>query len=221
MVYALGTPKRHPKSGFYLFRKRVPEQLRESVGKREIKFSLRTRDPVVARIRNLEEMARLERAWSGADVATADRFARSIAHLHRGTSKSTPGSTPGSTLAPVADHSEVEPAALAEPAKDPAPLRQIFSSYAKEAELAPSTVKRWTPVVERLILHLGHDDAARVTRAEIVAWKDALLESGMSNITVRDVYLASIKATLQFAVDQGTLSENPAAGIKVRVREAL
>jgi hypothetical protein len=44
MVYALGTPKRHPKSGFYLFRKRVPEQLRESVGKREIKFSLRTRD---------------------------------------------------------------------------------------------------------------------------------------------------------------------------------
>jgi hypothetical protein len=46
MVTALGTPKRHPKSGFYLFRKRVPEQLRESVGKREIKFSLRTRDPV-------------------------------------------------------------------------------------------------------------------------------------------------------------------------------
>lgn len=56
MVYALGTPKRHPKSGFYLFRKCVPEQLRESVG------SLRTRDPVLARIRNLEEMARLERA---------------------------------------------------------------------------------------------------------------------------------------------------------------
>jgi hypothetical protein len=31
MVTTLGTPKRHPKSGFYLFRKRVPEQLREAL----------------------------------------------------------------------------------------------------------------------------------------------------------------------------------------------
>jgi hypothetical protein len=36
--------------------------LKQSVGKREIKFSLQTRDPVVARIRNFEAMARLERA---------------------------------------------------------------------------------------------------------------------------------------------------------------
>jgi hypothetical protein len=50
--------------------------------------------------------------------------------------------------------------------------------------------------------------------------KDALLDGGMSNITVRDVYVAAIKATLQFAVDQGRLSENPAAGVKVRVRKA-
>ena len=64
MVCALGTPKRHPESGIYWFRKRVPERLKESVGKSEIKFSLRSRDPVVARIRNLEEMARLERALS-------------------------------------------------------------------------------------------------------------------------------------------------------------
>ena len=48
MVTALGTPKRHPESGIYLFRKRVPERLKESVGKSEIKFSLRTRDPGLA-----------------------------------------------------------------------------------------------------------------------------------------------------------------------------
>jgi hypothetical protein len=38
-----------------------------SFGKSEIEFSLRTRDPVVACIRNLEETARLERTWSGLD----------------------------------------------------------------------------------------------------------------------------------------------------------
>jgi hypothetical protein len=42
MVTALGTPKRHPKSGFYLFRKRVPEQLRESVCQSAFKF-----DPLI------------------------------------------------------------------------------------------------------------------------------------------------------------------------------
>lgn len=212
MVTALGTPKRHPKSGFYLFRKRVPEQLRESVGKREIKFSLRTRDPVVARIRNLEEMARLERAWSGVDALALGGAAGSIAYLHRG---------PAAPAPKADDRPEAGAGLEIAPPKIPKPLRPIFASYAKEAELAPSTVKRWTPVVERLIAHLGHDDAAAIERADIVAWKDALLDGGMSNITVRDVYVAAIKATLQFAVDQGTLPENPAAGIKVRVREAL
>ncbi|UVO30317.1 DUF6538 domain-containing protein [Bradyrhizobium arachidis] len=78
MVCALGTPKRHPQSGIFLFRKRVPERLRDAVGKSEIKFSLQTRDPVVARIRNLEETARLERAWLEIDgiVAEVGGYAR-------------------------------------------------------------------------------------------------------------------------------------------------
>lgn len=91
----------------------------------------------------------------------------------------------------------------------------------EQAELAPSTVKRWSPVVDRLIAHLGHDDAATIARADIVAWKDALLDAGMSNVTVRDVYVAAVKAMLQFAVDQGRLTQNPAKEVKVRVRKAL
>jgi integrase len=101
------------------------------------------------------------------------------------------------------------------------PLRSVFDAYAREAELAPSTVKRWSPVVDRLIGHLGHDDAAAISRGDIVAWKDALLAAGMSNVTVRDVYVAAVKAMLQFAVDQGRLTQNPAKEVKVRVRKAL
>lgn len=56
--------------------------------------------------------------------------------------------------------------------KTPVQLRPLFKSYGKEAQLAPSTVKRWSPVVDRLISHLGHDDAAAISRADIVAWKD-------------------------------------------------
>jgi hypothetical protein len=56
--------------------------------------------------------------------------------------------------------------------KTPVQLRPLLKSYGKEAQLAPSTVKRWSPVVDRLISHLGHDDAAAISRADIVAWKD-------------------------------------------------
>jgi integrase len=218
MVHAVGTPKRHPESGIYLFRKRVPERLKESVGKSEIKFSLRTRDPVVARIRNLEETARLERAWSGGEAAPTDGCARTIARFECETA---PASMAAATAEPAVAGAHASPAGpAAVPPKTPTPLRPIFESYAKEAELAPSTVKRWTPVLDRLTGHLGHDDAAAITRGDIVAWKDALLDGGMSNVTVRDVYLAAMKATLQYAKDQGHLAENPAAGVKVRVREA-
>ncbi len=68
---------------------------------------------------------------------------------------------------------------------------------------------------------LGHDDAAAISRNDIVAWKDALLAGGMSNITVRCVYVAAGKATFQFAADQGRLKRNPAKDVKVRVRKAL
>ena len=43
----------------------------------------------------------------------------------------------------------------------------------------------------------------------------------MKNVTVRDVYLAATKALLQFAVDQGLLSENPAKEVKVRVKRGI
>ena len=220
MVCALGTPKRHPESGIYLFRKRVPERLKESIGKSEIKFSLRTRDPVVARIRNLEETARLERAWSGIDGTVVDARGVRIADFE---CKSTPPAAVSAAGEAAYGHAEASPPVPGEavPAKALLPLRSLFASYAREAELAPSTVKRWSPVIDRLITHLGHDDAAAITRLDIVAWKDALLATGMSNVTVRDVYVAAVKATLQFEVDQGRITQNPAKGVKVRVRKAL
>lgn len=54
---------------------------------------------------------------------------------------------------------------VVEPVESKAELsvRSIFKSYAAEAQLAPATMKRWTPVMERLIAHLGHDEAAKIS----------------------------------------------------------
>jgi hypothetical protein len=200
--------RRHPDSGIFLLRKRVPERLKLIVGKREIKLSLGTTDRKVARIRCLEELAKIERAWSGIDASIIDGEGRIAASLRcksapDAPAASKPSPSPGSAAASDAGD------------KPPVPLRPLFESYGKEAQLSPATVKRWSPVVDRLIGHLGHDDAAAIARADVVAWKDALLEGGMKNITVRDVYLASTKAMFQFAVDQGLLAENPAKEVKV------
>jgi integrase len=221
--------RRHADSGIFLLRKRVPERLKKIVGKGEIKLSLRTRDPVVARIRHLEELAKIERAWSGIDAAIIDGEGRVLAAFQ---CKSVSDAEPARTVAAGADSSSPTDPSQAGPSlagptvvdagvKAPVPLRPLFKSYGKEAQLSPATVKRWSPVVDRLIGHLGHDDAAAIARADIVAWKDALLGGGMKNITVRDVYLASTKAMFQFAVDQGLLAENPAKEVKVRVRKKV
>jgi hypothetical protein len=218
-------------------RKRVPKWLRRTIGKREIKISLQTRDPVVARIRHLELLARIEREFSGIDASIVEGKGRLLANLQCKFEPDAPSADVPWVDAPSVDVSSagvssehagavafpaVEPPAVAAAGgKTPVPLRPLFTSYGKEAQLSPATVKRWTPVVERLIGHLGHDDAATITRADLVAWKDALLADGMKNVTVRDVYLAATKALLQFAVDQGQLSENPAKEVKVRVKKKV
>jgi len=89
---------------------------------------------------------------------------------------------PAAPAPKVDDRPEAGLAVDGAPAPVPKPLRSIFASYAKEAELAPSTVKRWTPVVERLIAHLGHDDAAAIKRADIVAWKDAVCTENLIRV---------------------------------------
>jgi integrase len=158
-------------------------------------------------------MLKVERAWAGDDIASVDPVTGAAVHIQCKTS------CPPACATHACEPVQIE--AVGEAVADAVTLRTSFESYANEAELAPATVKRWSPVIDRLIDHLGHDDARRIARTDIVAWKDALLKEGKASRTVRDVYLASIRATLQYAVDQGFLAENPAERVKVRVKKSL
>jgi hypothetical protein len=63
MALAMSRPWKHPKTGIYWLRKGVPEDLRAAVGKREEKFSLKTRDPAEAKIRHAQALLELEQRW--------------------------------------------------------------------------------------------------------------------------------------------------------------
>lgn len=56
----MAPPWKHPKTGIYWFRKRVPDELQALLGKSEEKQSLRTRDPAEAKIKQLEVLAAVE-----------------------------------------------------------------------------------------------------------------------------------------------------------------
>src|SRR4051794_35559395 len=64
MPLPMARPQKHRKTGVYQFRKRVPDRLRELVGKREEVRSLGTKDPDEARARWIKIAAEVEARWA-------------------------------------------------------------------------------------------------------------------------------------------------------------
>lgn len=93
---------------------------------------------------------------------------------------------------------------------------ELFKRWQRETKPAPSTITTWRSYVHALRNHVGHDDPARVTKADIIAWKDALVAAGRSAKGIKDGQLAAVRALFNFAVDNGLLPSNPALGVTVR-----
>jgi len=77
MVLAMSRPSRHPKTGIFWLRKRVPSDLVTRVGRAIEYFSLKTREPDEAKQRHAEAVARLEAQW--AELRRSDSAAGSVA----------------------------------------------------------------------------------------------------------------------------------------------
>ena len=64
MILMTASPWKHPDSGFYWFRRRVPDDLRALVGQREERFSLGTREPAEAKRLHALRSVEVEQRWS-------------------------------------------------------------------------------------------------------------------------------------------------------------
>ena len=64
MALAMARPWKHPKTGIFWLRKRVPDDLRSLLGKREEKRSLGTREPNEAKRLHATTLAALEQRWT-------------------------------------------------------------------------------------------------------------------------------------------------------------
>lgn len=65
MVLAMSRPYRHPKTGIYWLRKRVPVDISAKTGREVITKSLGTHDPEEAKRKHAELLAELEAEWAG------------------------------------------------------------------------------------------------------------------------------------------------------------
>lgn len=117
-----------------------------------------------------------------------------------------------------------EPAAKAPKVETVGPtITELFDAYVRERQPKERTSVQWRRYIGRLERFLGHDDASRITKDDMVRFKDHLLTvpsettgKTLDANTVRNAYLASAKAVFQAAVDNDRLPFNPVAGVKVR-----
>ena len=115
----------------------------------------------------------------------------------------------------------VEPAEA--PAGAPTTITGLLEGYLKGLRAAgkgAEAERRWTPCFRAFVSFLKHDDARRVTKADVVRWRDALLETKAAK-TVRDSDLGSLRAVFQWAVESGHVRINPAQGVKVKVARPI
>lgn len=302
MALAMARPWKHPKTGIYWLRKRVPDELQKFVGKREEKQSLGTRDPTEAKRKHLVVLAEIEERWANLKAgprSLTEREANELAQpqydewlaLHRdfpsqqpwsieiGAMAFDPNAIAGDLWWEVREHrmrcidrtsarlvelgmivDERSQLALARAiagayrrasiklaewakgdfgierpgqilrpnpvASDTAPMvvsapvsfAELIKGWAAEQKPSPRTLYNWTGAVERLKKSVGHDDATRLTPDDMVRWKTSLIDAELKPKTIRDAYLAPVRAILGVAVRNRRLPTNPAEGITMGVK---
>lgn len=92
----------------------------------------------------------------------------------------------------------------------------LVDGYAAERQPPPATLARWKRVMAALSEHVGHDDATRITPDDIVDWKTSLLAQKLGAGTVKNTYLAGVKAVFSWGVANRKISTNPATNISVK-----
>jgi integrase len=99
-------------------------------------------------------------------------------------------------------------------------LLGLLEAWANEREPPAKTLDAWTRIVDRLIKHVSHEDPERLTRRDVVGWKDGLLEQGLSRKSV-EVHLTAVSTIFNHALanERLTRTDCPTKGIRVAKKD--
>tara|TARA_R110002049_G_scaffold10127_1_gene50178 strand:- start:140092 stop:141657 length:1566 start_codon:yes stop_codon:yes gene_type:complete len=121
------------------------------------------------------------------------------------------GDYTGTPTAPIITNAQ-PPADVPEPVS----IKRLWADYVsarRQAGFMRDGGRQLGLTVEKLRKFVKHDDAAQITKKDIVAWRDHLLAE-LSAKTVSDKYLSTIRSLLNWAVENERLTQNVAATVK-------
>jgi integrase len=99
-------------------------------------------------------------------------------------------------------------------------LLQAFEFYCGKAGIkggaTGATAKRWRPKIKAFCDFVGHSDLGRMTRDDAYRWVDHLTDKDIAKKSIREVWIASLRAVAGFQVERGKIGENPFVRIRVR-----
>ncbi|ETD81023.1 site-specific integrase [Rhodobacter capsulatus] len=103
---------------------------------------------------------------------------------------------------------------------EPVSLWGLFCDYIKVSQATGTHLDggaNWTPPIRSLQDFLGHDDARKIKRIDLLNWRDALLAEGKSAKTVSAKYLAAVRAVLTWAEANFKLPTNEIEKVNQKV----
>ncbi len=95
-------------------------------------------------------------------------------------------------------------------------LKQLWADYVNsrvQAGFMRDGGKRQRSVIDGLRKFLKHDNAARITKKDMIAWRDYLMQTKSAK-TVSDVDLSTVRSLLGWALENERLAENVAQNVR-------
>ncbi len=98
------------------------------------------------------------------------------------------------------------------------PFGELVETWKATARPAAKTLYDWPRKVAAFTAFLGHEDAAKVARDDVIRWRDAMLAEGLAPKTIADNRLAPLKAIMGSGVERGRLTVNPFEKVRVTAK---
>jgi len=98
------------------------------------------------------------------------------------------------------------------------PFSTILDKWARERKPTPKTAYSWSKIIDKLTVYLKHNDAASVKEDDLIGWKDYLVSSGLSQVTIEN-HLIVLRTLYNFGVDNKLVPINVASKVKYRAKK--
>jgi integrase len=106
-----------------------------------------------------------------------------------------------------------------DPPKSEQQFDDLWSEFCRVKMISPGTRKKWEPYFAGLLRRVGSRDMSRVTEQHLLDWRDALLASKLSPITVKNGHIAAAKSLFGWSKQMKKLTTDPSADVVVVVSD--